>query len=643
MMRRMPAALLTLLAGVLAACGGGGGGGGAIPGGSPIAPSAVTLLNVTSSGAVGGSLAGSSPDGVLLVQSPTTPAEPSTGGTLTEFSLTASETAAVVPGSVRRSVAARTTVAQRTALAQRIVEDRAFRRADMLRERAPSTASLRTLFARAGARAAARAHVRTPSAVKGTIGTIQQFKILTSNIGNSGGCVNGTMSGTYICFTTITATLEAAGAHGNVWVDNASLATAGEFSNVPAEFQTVAADFDQYYATETAAFGPAFFPSTGPVTPTYSAQQPQCDASGNTLPMSQWATADLSGATGTSIDIVITDALAGTGEGGYYYVVNEIPQAVWNCAPVPKPVSNGTSMVVITGNDYLPTAPGLPQFNEGYWLNTDVPRGLSHELQHLLHAHNKVLLPEFSGTGNATFDDAFIDEGCSMLAEDLAADGVHIDTPRFAYSFLLEPSLFSLTAFTGYQPNPTSTATNPPYGFYSNTAGSYGQAYLFMRYLYDRFGPSALKNVYASTGPTVAPAVAAANGEPFPQLYREFAAAVATQSSAAAQTPYAFSSAIVLRGTVTVPSRRTAPLNVRTLVIGGPQPPETFAANLPTANPPLSPGATLSTFVIDGGTLFLPATNGPSGATLGITGAPFPTEQGALIQGVLPTPTPASS
>ena len=44
----------------------------------------------------------------------------------------------------------------------------------------------------------------------------------------------------------------------NVWVDNASLATAGEFSNVPAEFQTIAADFDQYYATETAAFGPAF-------------------------------------------------------------------------------------------------------------------------------------------------------------------------------------------------------------------------------------------------------------------------------------------------------------------------------------------------------------------------------------------------
>ena len=635
-MRRGPPECVILIAiAALAACGGSGGG--AIPAAIPTHAPAVTLLAATAAGAVNGALAGSSQNGVLLVQSATMPSEPQTGGTLAEFTVTASETAAVVPGSVRRSVTGRTASAPRSALAQRIAADRAFRATDTLRERVPSTASLRKLFAQLGARAVARAHVRIPSAVKGTVGTNRQFKILTSNIGNGGGCANGMTSGAFVCFTSITATLEAAGAHGNVWVDDASLATAGEFTGVPGEFQTIAADFDQYYATETAAFGPAFFPTAAATNYT-----PQCDASGNVVPQNQERSTDLSGATGTSIDIVITDALAGTGVGGYYDSDNELPQQVWNCVAAPKPVSNETSMVVLTADNYLPTAPNLPQFNESFWLNTDVPRTLSHELQHLLHAHNKVFLPVMSGTGGPTFDDAFIDEGCSMLAEDLAADGVHIDTPRVSYAFMLEPSLFSLTAFTGFQPNPAVTATNTPYGFFSNTVGSYGQAYLFMRYLYDRFGPTALKNVYASTGPTVAPAVAASNGEPFPQLYREFAAALAAQSSPAAQAPYAFSSAIVLRGTVTIPSRRTAPLNVRTLVFGGPQPPETFTANQPSGTAPLTPGTTSSTFVIDGATLFLPAANGAAGATLGITGTPFPGEQGALVQGALPTPTPAS-
>ncbi|MDB5027871.1 MAG: hypothetical protein JWO66_1560, partial [Candidatus Eremiobacteraeota bacterium] len=240
------------------------------------------------------------------------------------------------------------------------------------------------------------------------------------------------------------------------------------------------------------------------------------------------------------------------------------------------------------------------------------------------------------------FDDTFVEEGMSMLAEDLAADGVHIDTPRFSFSFLLEPSLFSLTSFTAYQPNPTSTATNPPYGWYSNTAGSYGQAYLFQRYLYDRFGQGEITSIYNSTASSVL-AVAAAAGEPFPQLYREFAVAVSAQNTPVAGGVYAFGPAIVLRGNVDVPSRRTGALSTRHLTFGGPQPPEIFTNNVPTGTLLLGPGKSGGTFIIDGATLFLPASNGPSGSTMTVSAPTAPAYQGASVQGSLPTPPPSST
>jgi hypothetical protein len=308
-------------------------------------------------------------------------------------------------------------------------------------------------------------------------------------------------------------------------------------------------------------------------------------------------------------------------------------------------VSNNTSMFVITADDYSALGGTVPPHNESYWLNTDAPRSMSHELQHLLHAHDKVIFAQLTGA-TPTFDASFIDEGCSMLAEDLATDpapGQHIDTPRFSYTYLLQPSLFSLTAFTGYQPNPLDTSTNPPYGWYSNTAGSYGQAYLFTRYLYDRFGPASLKAIYASTASGVGPVVAAAGGEPYPQLYEEFVLAVSAQSTPVAQLPYAFSSAVVLRGNVDVPSVRLPPLNVRHLTFGGPQPPQTFANNLPAGFLNVAPGLNASAFIIDGATLFLPASNAANGASIVVTatGAP-PGYQGGLVQGALPTPAPNS-
>lgn len=644
--RRFVPALFALC---VAACGGGGGGtsggGGVVPTPAPTvttpgfvaATGAITLIP-GSGGTLGSNLLPASADGVFVAQVPTTPTLPPGGTALTQYAVTVKETAGTTPSSGLRVPAA-----DRVALVGRIAENHAIVHADGLREVAIDATAVRRAFSTLRVTSAAASIGRRPLAAP-TPGAVRQFAILTSNIGNAGGCAGNTTSGTYQCNVPITATLKAVSQHGNVWIDQKSLNYPGEFANADADAQTIAANFDRYYATEGAAFGPAWNAQLPPVVPAFSTQHVQCAKDGSDLPSSQYTSVDLSGSTTQSIDIVITDALAGTGEGGYYYTVNELPQSVWDCATPPKPISNGRPMVVITGNNYQGLGASIPQFNETYWLNTDVPRSLSHELQHLLHAHNKVLFPAFAGSA-PTFDATFIDEGCSMLAEDLATDpapGQHLDTPRYTYTYLLEPSLFSLTAFTGYQPNPTSATPNTPYGWYSNTAGSYGQAYLFQRYLYDRFGAAALKAIYASTASGVGPVVAAANGEPFAQLQLEFAAAIAAQSSPASASPYAFSSAVTLRGDVDVPSIRPGALSTRHLTFGGPQPPESFGNVVPVAGAALAPGTTLSTFIVDGGTLFLPAVNGATGASIVVNGTGFPLSAGALVQGALPTPAPAS-
>jgi hypothetical protein len=79
------------------------------------------------------------------------------------------------------------------------------------------------------------------------------------------------------------------------------------------------------------------------------------------------------------------------------------------------------------------------------------------------------------------------------------------------------------------------------------------------------------------------------------------------------------------------------------LTFGGPQPPQTFANNVPTGFLNVAPGLNASAFIIDGATLFLPASNAPNGASIVVTATSAPPGyQGGLVQGALPTPAPNS-
>jgi len=621
------AALLAIV--FIAGCGGGNSATTPVATGiaGPTAPVAVLPLGANG---ITGNFLSTSADGLFLVQAPSQPVEDLVANpAITTYSITVSETAGLTPATVRRAVA----------FADGVPHASIARDPETLWDM-PQTAfaHMRAFVDAARGKPVEQRVTEALRRPKANVGDQKAFHILTGSIGNSDQPCQFSHPG-FTCYTDITATLTAQGAHGNVWVDNVSLQTPSEFSSAN-DFNVVAADFDTYYAGETAVYGSSVLGVNVDFTP-------QCDANGNTLTTPDTVVDD----TGTSgddaggrVDIVITDLLTALGEGGYFYAGNFFPQNALNCQAPPRAVSNEVPMVVVGGDNY-PIGPSLPQFNETYWMQTDIPRTLSHELQHLLHFTNKVLRPATTG-GTPTQDDPFIDEGNSMLAEDLFANGIAIDTPRFTYSFMLEPNLYALTSFTGFQPNPTSAAASPPYGYFTNTAGSYGQAYLFMRYIYDRFGgTAAIQRLYASTSPHVGPALAAANNEPFPQLYNEFALAIAAQANGTAtgnDPRYSFGPELTLRGPVNVTSRRSAPLNVRHLVFGGPQTPETFSAgNVPNGTIVLAPGASTTIQLMAGATLFFPLGAVSGGATVRATSA-LPILQGGLVQGQIPTPQPTS-
>lgn len=623
-MRRFPtlACLLVISSGLaLAACGGGGsggGGGGTVPppthtSGFIPASGPITLLpSFPSSNALGSTLLPGSTAANLIVQSATTPVEPAQGASLTEYATTETETGGLSTAGVSRSAAA-------------VGGPRNTRDGDTRFEVPRSRfAAVERLLARVPRTVPSRTRIIPQATARFVTGDTRDFYIQSGTITGGPGGGRNDCPGFTPC-KRITAVLKAQSANANVWVDQHALADPSQFPSGTPDFATLALNFDRYYGIETGVFGPA----TGSTT-----NFTQCNPDGSDAANHQPEVALSTGV----INLVITDALANSGEGGYFFAIDLFNQQQVNCikksapsAILPK--SNELPMFVM-GSDYYPQAP--PVYNERFWNGTDAPRTAAHELQHFIHAISKVVQHNVG-------DEAWVDEGCSMLAEDLAADGIHIDTPRFSYSYLLEPGNFSLTSFTGYQPDPLSTNPNAPYAFYHNTAGNYGMSYLFFRYLYDRFGAGKINNLVQSSANGVS-SVLAGTGESFAQLYQEWGTAVAAQSTGITSDPrFSLNPAVLLRGAVTVTSR-IKPSGSRVLNFAGPQPPENFSSNPPASLfPPLAPGTTETPKLIDGSTMFLEATPTPGGDTVrASTDIGVPAFQASLVQGNYTQGTPSA-
>ena len=642
-------ALVIVLTAALAACGGGGGGGSnpvfpigpetplptstptsaptSAPGSGYAAPTgAVTVITPSASGSFGSAILASSAAGTLLVQSDDTPGETYGATTLasaglSEYPVSIGETAGVTSSALRRGIP--TATVRRglapAAAARRVVPALAFHPRLDPRTTAGVLGRRGTFALRRAPGIAPNAGLRRPAAF--STGAQRTFHILTGTITHvsASSCPSGStlVQGSTICYADVSAHLQAVSNHAYVWVDDA-ITSSGSYGFSASTWTTVASTFDHDYAIETQAFAPAFLTQYSP-TPSFE----QCAAGSTTgLPQSEYQPVpDLSGGD-PHISIVITAALDNTGEGGYFDSENLLNDQELNCGG-PHAPSNGLPMVVLADDVYSTTS-GNVVHDATFWQNVDMKRSMPHEFQHYLHALNKAFGPQFAN-GDGEFDDSFIDEGCSELAEDLVNGGAQqSDETLLEFEFLYTPANFSLTSFTGYAPNPLDTSTNPAFGYYNNTSGNYGQSYLFMRYLYDRFGGSAaLHRLYAdltpppATGANTHPVLSAAgNGESFGQLYRDFALAVAARNSVGGSAQYAFSSQVPLVGTNTIPlpGGETA-----TLHFDGP----TSSQDLTSSHPYTAPviefrlGATVNGELLQGATAYY---NGPgvpgTGATL---------------------------
>lgn len=644
---------------LLTACGGGGGGasspssqlppstsvGGATGGPSPtptptpapssggfVSPSGgVTIMPPTAAGAFGSAILGTSQDGTLVVQSADAPAEPSGNTpTLPEYSVSASEAAGVATSARTWAAAAGRSIVESAPLAYRPLHD-------------PLSTGNRTVAALRGRRALrvspyGRAPLSVRSAQTIALSTQRTFHINHGVItGVNGSCTAPAISAGSDCYVDISAHLLSVSNHAYVWVDDAvAPGTAYGFSQ--SDFDTVASTFDADFTRETAAFGAAFVPQNP--TPSYQ----QCDASGAQLAQSAYtAPPDLSG-NDPHISIVVTNALESSGEGGYFDFTNLLNDQELNCIPnnTPHQPSNAAPMFVIGADKY--TLASGPVYDESYWRTVDMPRSLPHEFQHYLHALDKVVAVDFNH-GSGSFDDAFVDEGSSMLAEDLVNpnNAQSQDTLVTAFEYLYNPANYSLTAFTGWDANPLDTSSTPTYGFYRYTGGNYGDAYLFMRYLYDRFGGDAmLHRLYAdtvsngtSTSADTHPVVsAAANGETFAQLYGDYGAALAARNVAATDPRYRFASTVTLVGTKSIVFPGPTNENV---VFDGPRSPDDLTSTQPylaKSRIKLTVGGSVNAKVLQGGIDFFNVAPASAGATVrGTVTAPPPGLTAALTQG----------
>ena len=578
---------------------------------------------------------GGSADGTFVVQSSDTPGRPSGSSfTLTEYNVTASESAGGVTSSSKTRVTS--TAGRETAAA--IMPFRP--------HLDPRTAVLRSRIGRRTLDVGRARTVQSVRATRAAVGDQRTFHVEQGTITGVGGtCTPPQIKIGTSCYVDESTHLKTASTHAYVWVDDKIDASYG-FTQ--ADWDATGAAFDNDYARETAAFAPAF---NAALTPSNS--YTQCDSSGKPFASqsSYQPTPNLSGTSDQHVSILITNALENTGEGGYFDFLNDLNDPELNCAfgsdqHVP---SNNLPMFVLGTDKYGPNGTGA---DENYWRTQDMPRSVPHEFQHYLHALNKVVVPDLATNctnpnGCGEFDDSYVDEGDSMLAEDLVlGNGANPpqspDSRLFAFDYMYTPGNYSLTAFAGYDVDPLSTdPNNATYGFFRSTAGNYGGAYLFARYLYDRFGgDAALHRVYATlaappaNGANVAPIVAEANGESFAQVYGEFAGALAARNVATAGDPrFQFSSNVLLRGIAPFVIPGGATWNVR---FNGPRSPEDLSSSTSPggARIKLTPNGSVTAKLITGASLFFNvAPAGGAVVTGTVAGAPSLGVNGALVQG----------
>ncbi|MBV9271749.1 MAG: hypothetical protein JO165_11685 [Candidatus Eremiobacteraeota bacterium] len=488
-------AALLVSAAVLGACGGGGGGSSLVTAsqsGTNIVPPVSTDANITqlsaTNGAISSSIRAGSHSAIIAVMSGAGDLAPA-GNAFAEDSLALTTSASGSQSAMRFPHAA---LQQRTPVEAFPADDA--RTQALVRRMQPSVN--------------APARVRTQSFIAARVGTTSNIWVQKNSLGGNGGA-----------YQSVPATLEIQTAHGNIWIDDSLVSGSGSSSSfsagsLSATVAQIGNDFENAYASDTAHFASADYPASAPgLSPSYKA----CNADGSDAGSTKAYIGEP--ADGRINVMIVNPSSFGAGLGGYFSSVNYMPQVALNCLGGSYR-SNEAPFIYVgwfqnTGSDYE--------------LKEDLVRATAHELQHLINFVNHGILTP----GNA-YEETFINEGLSMLAQDFAvqrlygSSGVRFDADDAmsrASAYLNAPQNYSISAFTGVEDAQTSPQ-------YNCGGGCYGSAYLFQRYLYDRFGGDAYSQAMERSGVVGAANIAAVSHSTLSQVLSDFALAMAANSAA---------------------------------------------------------------------------------------------------------------
>ena len=355
--------------------------------------------------------------------------------------------------------------------------------------------------------------------------TIRRTQSLGSNVGDHAMIwVNnfaiGTSGGTYV---QVAATLKAVTAHGYIWVADSLTALQTNATSI----NTLANDFENGYTSDVAHFASPLYDNAGLfVTQQFEA----CDTTGTrTGSVNAYVNSD-------KINVFFTDpATLGSGVGGYFDAINFISQSAIDC--------DGPSRAAGVHSNEAPIIyAGYFTKNGSYFeLTEDMVRDTAHELQHLINFVQHSIV-----SGATTSDDTYINEGQSMLAQDFAASQLYSIPNDYvsmveAQQYLQAPQNFSVTGFSGMDQGKSATF---------NCSACYGGAYLFARYLYDRFGGDAYLHAIETSSSTGIAHVVAVTGVGQPQLISDFAVALEATNTLRTTDPRFNFTGINLRTTI---------------------------------------------------------------------------------------------
>jgi hypothetical protein len=495
--RRFSVALFFTAGLLLAGCGGGGGGGAAVPSAAQVVPPLTNTPAPSSSvGPVGylqssgstvnGNISAGTQQALVAIISGASAAQSFGTDTLTV------STSTDVQASLRTAQISRAVAPPRVNPVEAFPADDS----ELLRK-------VQSLPAGNGPRAL----VRTQSVLPATLAIGANADIWVQKGSLSGSRVN----------VQVPATLRAQTAHANIWIDSS-------LSLTPSELTQLQTDVENAYASDTQHFASPDYPSNAPaLQPQYSTCAPG-GASQGSGPAYIQEPAD------RRIDVMVVNSSNLGGLGGYFSGANMMTQATLNCL-------NGSGSTYESNEAPFIFVGWFASSGTDYVLQEDLVRSTAHELQHLINFVNHVITapgassPSFNG-----YEETYINEGLSMLAQDLAVQrmygsrGVQFDVDDAmsrASVYLSAPSQYSLTAFSGI--DPSSWGGNGS-AQYNCGGGCYGSAYLFQRYLRDRFGGDSYTHAVETSGVVGGQNLQQVTGESEASLLGDFTLAMAANS-----------------------------------------------------------------------------------------------------------------